>query len=71
VSLIKDEVEKSEAGKVILQYGTQKEKMGGEFLEMHDLRVFYGLKKILLNVGISVEQGRIKNEHAVIMKKMS
>ncbi len=70
VPWIKDEVEKSVDGKVMISYNNIKEKMGGDFLNMHDLRIFFGLKKILSDVGISVEQGRTKKEHVVIFKKL-
>ena len=69
VSLIKDEVEKSADG-VTMTFPAIKAKMGGEFLNMHDLRIFYGLQKILSDVGIKVEQGYKERRHAVIMKKM-
>lgn len=70
VSLIKDEVEKSIDG-VSMTFPAIKAKMGGEFLNMHDLRIFYGLQKILSNVGIKVEQGYKERRHAIIMKKIS
>ena len=69
VSLIKDEVEKSADG-VTMTFPAIKAKMGGEFLNMHDLRIFYGLQKILSDVGIKVEQGYKERRHAIIMKKM-
>ncbi len=70
VSWLKEEVEKSIDGKVMLSFPTLKEKMGGDFLNMHDLRIFFGLKKILSDIGIVAEQGRTKKEHVVILKKV-
>lgn len=71
VSWIKDEVGKSQDGKIILSFPAIKEKMGGEFLNMHNLRIFYGLQKILSNIDINVEQGYKNREHAIVMKKTS
>lgn len=65
---IKDEVEKNTNG-ITISYPTMKEKMGGEFINMHDLRIFFGLQKILSSIGIKVEQGYKNREHAIIMKK--
>lgn len=70
VSWIKEEVEKSPDG-IKMSFPSIKEKMGGEFMNMHDLRIFFGLQKILLNVGIKVEQGYKAREHAIVMKKIS
>lgn len=68
VSWIKDEVEKSADG-ITISFPSLKEKMGGEFMNMHDLRIFFGLQKILSSIGIKVEQGYKAREHAVVMKK--
>lgn len=71
VSWIKDEVAKGVDGKIIVPFPILKEKMGGEFVNMHNLRIFFGLQKILSSVGIKVEQGYRAREHAVVMKKTS
>lgn len=68
VSWIKDEVEKNTNG-LTISFPSIKEKMGGEFLDMHNLRIFFGLQKILSNIGIKVEQGYKNREHAIVMKK--
>jgi hypothetical protein len=68
VSWIKEEVEKSAEG-ITMSFPSIKEKMGGEFTGMHDLRIFYGLQKILLNIGIKVEHGYKARDHAIVMKK--
>jgi hypothetical protein len=70
VSWIKDEIEKSADG-ITISFPSIKEKMGGEFMSMHDLRIFFGLQKILSSVGIKVEQGYKAREHAIVMKKIS
>ena len=67
---IKEEVEKSPDG-IKMSFPSIKEKMGDEFMNMHDLRIFFGLQKILSNVGIKVEQGYKAREHAIVMKKIS
>lgn len=70
VSWIKEEVEKSADG-ITMSFPSIKEKMGGEFMTMHNLRIFFGLQKILSGIGIKVEQGYKAREHAIIMKKIS
>lgn len=69
VSWIKEEVEKSANG-ITISFPSIKEKMGGEFMTMHDLRIFFGLQKILSNIGIKVEQGYKEKQHAIVMKKI-
>jgi hypothetical protein len=71
VSWIKDEIGKSADGEIILSFPTIKERMGSEFMSMHDLRIFFGLQKILSNIGIQVEQGYKAREHAIVMRKIS
>jgi len=70
VSWIKEEVEKNADG-ITMSFPSIKEKMGGEFMTMHNLRIFFGLQKILSSIGIKVEQGYKAREHAIIMKKIS
>lgn len=69
VAYIKDEIDKNN-GKLIISYKNLKEKMGEEFLNMHDIRIYLGLKKILSKIGIVVESISIKGKNIIIMKKI-
>lgn len=69
VTWIKDEIDKNN-GKMIISFKNLKEKMGDEYLNMHDIRIHFGLKKILSNIGITVEARSIKGESVAIMKKI-
>lgn len=69
VAWIKNEIDKNN-GKLIISSKNLKEKMGDEFLNMHDIRICLGLKKILSNIGITVELTSIKGESVIIMNKI-
>ena len=68
VTWIKDEVDKN--GKLVITSKNLKEKMGEEFVGMHDIRIHFGLKKILSSIGIIVESRSLNGESVVIMKKV-
>lgn len=63
---INDEINKNN-GKMRIKLKDLKEKMGNEFINMHDLRIYLGLKKILPNIGISIDIISSKGESIVIM----
>ena len=68
VKLLNDEVNKN--GKLTITYKNLKEKMGEEFVTMSDLRIQYGLKKVLSSIGINVYPGVLQRESALIMEKV-
>lgn len=69
VSIIKDEVENSEKGELIMSFKDLKSKMGGDFEKIDDFRIFFGLNKILPNIGLIVESRYIKRESMAIIKR--
>jgi len=69
VEWIKGEIDKSPNGELKILSDDMKEKMGGEYLNMHTMRIYFGLKKILPGIGIDVELGKFKGKSAFIMKK--
>lgn len=69
VEWIKGEIDKSPDGELKILSDDMKEKMGKEYLNMHDMRIFFGLNKILPGIGIDVELGKSKGKSALIMKK--
>ena len=69
VTWIKDEISKSENGKIIVPIKNLKEKMGEEFIKLDNFRIYFGLNKILANTGITVELGSAKKECVAIIKK--
>lgn len=71
VTMIKDEVDKSEDGKFIISLKDLKTKMGEEYEKMDDFRIYYGLNKILSNIDITMELNRLKKESMAILKKLN
>jgi hypothetical protein len=71
VEWIKGEIDKSPNGELKILADEMKEKMGKEYINMHVMRIYFGLKKILPEVGIGVELGGLKGKSALIMKKES
>ncbi len=67
VEWIKGEVNKNPELKILSE--NMKEKMGEEYLNMHDIRIYFGLKKILTEIGINIELGKFKGKSLLIMKK--
>ena len=70
VEWIKGEIDKSPDGELKILSDDMKEKMGGEYLSMHTMRIYFGLKKILPGIGIDIELGKLKGKSALIMKKI-
>jgi hypothetical protein len=70
VTWIKDEIDKSEKGEIIISLKELKNKMGEEFEEMNDFRIFFGLNKILSNIGIKVEWIGVKREIMVTIRRI-
>ena len=70
VKWIKDEICKNGNGKLTISLKDLKEKMGDEFIKMHDLRIYFGLNKILSSIGITIELRSIKGESVAIIKKI-
>lgn len=70
VQWIKGEIGKSPDGELKMLSDDMKEKMGGEYQNMHDMRIYFGLKKILPVIGIDIELGKLKGKSALIMKKI-
>lgn len=68
VAWLKDEIDKN--GKLTITYKKLKEKMGEEFVKMPDLRIQYGLKKVLSNIGIKVDPGMLQKESALVMERV-
>lgn len=69
VEWIKGEIDKSPDGEVKILSDDMKEKMGKEYLNMHVMRVYFGLKKVLPEIGIDIELGKLKGKSALIMKR--
>ncbi len=69
VEWIKGEIDKSPDGELKILSDDMKEKMGKEYLNMHDMRIYFGLKKISPEIGIDVELGKYKGRSLLIMKK--
>lgn len=69
VTWIKDEINKSEKGEMIIPFKELKSKMGEDFEKMDDFRIYFGLNKILSNIGIVVELKTIKRESVAIIRK--
>lgn len=69
VEWIKGEIDKSPSGELKILSDDMKEKMGKEYLNMHDMRIYFGIKKISTEIGIDVELGKLKGKSALIMKK--
>lgn len=69
VEWIKEEIDKSPNGELKILSDDMKEKMGKEYLNMHDMRIYFGLKKISTEIGIDIELGKVKGKSALIMKK--
>lgn len=66
---IKGEIDKSPNGELTILSDDMKEKMGEEYINMHIMRIYFGLKKVLSEIGINVELGALKGKSALIMKK--
>lgn len=43
--------------------------MGEEYINMHIMRIYFGLKKVLAEIGISVELGSAKGKSVLRMKR--
>ena len=69
VTWIKDEISKSENGKMTIPIKDLKEKMGEEFIKLDNFRIYFGLNKVLAGTGIIVELGSAKKECVAIIKK--
>lgn len=63
---VKDNIDTEK--EIIVPIREVKEKMGDEFKNMHDIRIYLGLKKILSD-NIIVDLGGYKGEGALIIKK--
>ncbi len=70
VEWIKGKIDKSPNGELKILSDDMKEKMGEEYLNMHTMRIYFGLQKILPGIGIDVELGKLKGKSALIMKKI-
>lgn len=70
VEWIKGEIDKSPDEELKILSDDMKEKMGKEYINMHVIRIYYGLKKILPGIGIDVELGKLQGKSALIMKKV-
>ncbi len=68
---IKDELEKSEKGELIISFKDLKSKMGEDFEKMDDFRIFFGLNKILSSIGMVLESKIIKRESMALIKKIN
>lgn len=71
VTQIKDEVDKSEKGEVIMMIKDLKSKMGEEFEKMDDFRIYFGLNKILPDIGIIVDLKSIRRSPTLPIEKMA
>lgn len=69
VAWIKDEIDKSEKGEILVPYKDLKSRMGEEFEKMDDFRIYFGLNKILSNIGITVESQSSKRGNIAVIKK--
>lgn len=69
VEWIKGEIDKDPNGELKILSDDMKEKMGEEYLNMHVMRIYFGLKKILPEIGIDIELGKLKGKSALIMKR--
>lgn len=69
VAWIKDEISKSEKEELIISFKYLKSKMGEEFEKMDDFRIFFGLNKVLPNIGMKVESKIIKRESVALIRK--
>ena len=66
---IKGEIDKSPNGELTILSDDMKEKMGEGYQNMHVMRIYFGLKKVLSEIGIGVELGGLKGKSALIMKR--
>ena len=69
VTWIKDEVDKRKIGELIISFKDLKSKMGEEFEEMDNFRIFFGLNKVLPKVGLTLQSRIIKKENTAIIRK--
>ncbi len=69
VTWIKDEVDKSKIGELIISFKDLKSKMGEDFEEMDNFRIFFGLNKVLPSVGLTLQSRIIKRENMAIIRK--
>ena len=69
VEWIKGEIDKSPDGELKILSDDMKEKMGKEYINMHIMRIYLGLNKVLSEIGINVKLGQIKGKSALIMKR--
>jgi len=69
ITWIKDEIDKSEKGEMIISYKDLKSKMGEEFEEMDNFRIFYGLNKVLPTIGMILESKYVKRQSMAVIKK--
>jgi hypothetical protein len=69
VEWIKGEIDKSPNGELTILSDDMKEKMGEGYQNMHVMRIYFGLKKVLSEIGIGVELGGLKGKSALIMKR--
>lgn len=68
VEWIKGEIDKSPDRELKILSDDMKEKMGKEYINMHVIRIYLGLNKVLSEIGINVELGKLKGKSALIMK---
>lgn len=69
VEWIKEEIGKSPNGELKILADEMKEKMGKEYLNMHDMRIYFGLKKISKEIGVDIELGKQKGRSLLIIKR--
>lgn len=69
VTWIKEEIDKSKIGEIIISFKDLKSKMGKEFEEMDNFRIFFGLNKVLPSIGLILESKIIKRENMAIIRK--
>jgi len=70
IKWINDEICKNGNSKLTIPLKDLKEKMGDEFVKMHDIRIYFGLNKVLSSIGITIELRSIKGENVAIIKKI-
>ena len=69
VEWVKGEIDKSPDGELKILSDDMKEKMGKDYLNMHIMRIYLGLNKVLSEIGIDVKLGQFKGKSLLIMKR--
>lgn len=70
LSWINDEIGKSENGRIVILLKDLKEKMGSDFVAMQDMRIYFGLKKVLANIGATIDLKNSKGNSIAVIKKI-